>query len=96
MLRGGKLPNYYPENLDKYINIIKNNNINSTIMIDCSHENSNKNYLNQIYVVESIINQIKNGNSYINGIMLESNINEGNQDINNIKYGISITDSCIN
>lgn len=65
-------------------------------MIDCSHENSNKNYLNQIYVVESIINQIKNGNSYINGIMLESNINEGNQDINNIKYGISITDSCIN
>ncbi len=76
--------------------------INQKIMIDCSHGNSNKDYRNQSWVLKNIIKQIKEGNQSIKGIMLESNINEGSQSINLnyndpnlIKYGVSLTDSCI-
>ncbi|BBA85214.1 phospho-2-dehydro-3-deoxyheptonate aldolase [endosymbiont of Sipalinus gigas] len=102
ILRGGKNgPNYFYENIDEYIKILDKNKLNKSILIDCSHDNSNKNYKNQINVVNNIIKQLKN-NKYIIGLMIESNLNEGNQSFDlydknkNIKYGVSITDSCIN
>jgi 3-deoxy-7-phosphoheptulonate synthase len=67
-------------------------------MIDASHANSNKNYKMQSAVVEDVKNQIIQGEKNIIGLMLESNLIEGNQKINskeNLKYGQSITDSCI-
>ena len=59
--------------------------------------NSNKNHKNQSKVLADILIQKLSGNSSIFGLMLESNINEGNQKLNqNLEYGVSITDACIN
>ena len=71
-------------------------------MVDCSHGNSLKNYKNQPGVFRNVIEQIKNGNQDIFGVMIESNINEGKQKLeetlnsSSLKYGISVTDCCIN
>ncbi|QTJ62894.1 3-deoxy-7-phosphoheptulonate synthase [Candidatus Nardonella dryophthoridicola] len=98
ILRGGYSPNYYNENINEYINIInKNNLLNTSIIVDCSHNNSNKDYRNQGKVFNYVLNNILNGNDYIKGLMIESYIKEGNQNLDNnkLKYGLSITDSCI-
>ena len=91
--------NYDEENISNYEKDLISKNIQTNIMVDCSHGNSNKDYRNQKIVVNNVINQLKNGNKSIIGIMIESNINEGAQKLTNngvLKYGISITDSCIN
>ncbi len=65
-------------------------------MIDASHGNSQKKFKQQIPVVESICDQIINGDHNIKGVMIESHLNEGNQKITeNLKYGQSITDACL-
>ena len=65
-------------------------------MIDCSHDNSFKLYKKQIEVCENVCRQMKN-NSNIIGVMIESNLVEGKQCISdNLVYGQSITDGCIN
>lgn len=74
------------------------------IMVDCSHGNSNKNYKNQPLVAKAVADQVAQGSTSICGVMIESNINEGNQSVPSpqdggkdaLKYGVSITDSCIN
>ncbi|KAH3666288.1 hypothetical protein OGAPHI_004477 [Ogataea philodendri] len=75
----------------------------SRIMVDCSHGNSNKDHRNQPKVAAEIARQLKNGNGSICGLMIESNISEGRQDVppleeggkDKLKYGCSITDACI-
>ena len=73
--------------------------LSKNIMIDCSHANSNKNPKNQLNVVEDVANQIQSGNNSIMGLMIESNINFGKQeiskDLDTLDYGVSVTDSCI-
>ncbi len=67
-------------------------------MIDASHANSKKDYKMQSLVVDNVKEQLLNGEKNIIGVMLESNLIEGNQKINSrdkLKYGQSITDSCI-
>jgi len=70
-----------------------------TIMVDCSHGNSEKNHENQPLVLEKVIDQIVAGNRTISGVMIESFIEGGNQpipnDLSQLKYGLSITDKCI-
>lgn len=68
------------------------------VVVDCSHDNSNKDFNMQPHVLKDVMIQRNNGNKNIVGIMIESNINEGKQTLINgkLKYGISITDSCIN
>ncbi|PLW11741.1 hypothetical protein PCANC_03950 [Puccinia coronata f. sp. avenae] len=73
-----------------------------SIMIDCSHGNSSKDYRNQPKVIKSICEQLSNGSDQgtINGVMIESHIHEGRQDIPQggpmgLKYGVSITDACV-
>lgn len=74
------------------------------IMVDCSHGNSSKDYRNQPKVAADVAAQVAGGNRAICGLMIESNINEGNQKVPSkeeggkdaLKYGVSITDSCIN
>lgn len=69
---------------------------NERLMIDCSHGNSEKDFRNQKNVVKYIGDQIKSKKSNIFGLMLESNIHEGNQTFSDkLKYGVSITDACI-
>ena len=101
ILRGGKEPNYRSNNVQNVKELLEKKNINPSIMIDCSHGNSEKDYRNQRWVLKNVMKQITEGETSIIGVMIESNINEGKQDLNYIgkhklSYGVSITDSCIN
>jgi len=99
ILRGGSKPNYSKEDIDQTAEILKSNNLVESIMVDMSHGNSSKQHKNQLIVCEDIANQISSGESRITGVMIESNIEEGNQsakDLDNLVYGKSITDACIN
>ncbi|KAA1111861.1 hypothetical protein PGT21_013994 [Puccinia graminis f. sp. tritici] len=103
ILRGGnKGPNYAEIDVAEAIKSISKQMPlkNPSIMIDCSHGNSQKDHRNQHKVVHSICDQLKAGNPFINGVMLESNIHEGRQELpskgpGGLKYGVSITDACI-
>lgn len=98
ILRGGKEPNYKSDYVINCSKICEKKGICPNIIIDCSHGNSMKNYRNQKIVVEDVCNQIKNGEKNILGVMIESNIKEGNQklvDKDNLEYGVSITDECV-
>ena len=100
ILRGGsKSPNYSEKYISESEKLLQEYNISKAIMVDCSHGNSRKDHTKQKEVLKNILNQIKNNNTSIMGVMIESNINEGNQKLVNVKelkYGVSITDACIN
>ncbi|MFD2164759.1 3-deoxy-7-phosphoheptulonate synthase [Thalassotalea euphylliae] len=99
ILRGGKQPNYDSVNVALCEQDLKSSELEPSIVIDCSHGNSNKDYRRQPLVAENVVNQIVEGNKSIIGIMLESHINAGNQSTNlppeQLKYGVSVTDACI-
>ena len=98
ILRGGKTPNYDKDNVYKAICTCYNKKINPNIIIDCSHGNSQKKFKNQKLVIDSVCNQLQNPHNGIIGVMIESNIHEGNQKLvnkNDLKYGVSITDECV-
>jgi len=100
VLRGGsKKPNYYPEDILKTEEMLGKTGLPVTIMVDCSHGNSEKNHEKQPLVLESVISQIEAGNRSISGVMIESYLEGGNQPMParqlEIKYGVSITDKCI-
>lgn len=99
ILRGGKSgPNYHEENIEEAEELMKQAGIDPVIMIDCSHENSGKKACNQFRVLRSVIAQRTNGTKSIIGFMIESNLYPGNQkltNIDNLKYGVSITDECV-
>lgn len=97
ILRGSQnSPNYHYSFIESVSNMLLTNNLYNNIMIDCSHGNSNKKFKNQIKVIEYLIQLIENGYGNIMGLMIESNIHNGNQELsNNLKYGVSITDECI-
>lgn len=100
ILRGGKTPNYSAEHVAACEKQMQEAGLNPSLMIDCSHGNSNKDYRRQPIVAESVIEQIKAGNRSITGIMLESNLYEGSQSSeqprSTMRYGVSVTDACIN
>lgn len=98
ILRGGKQPNYDSVSVGQCREKLLSSGLLDAIMIDCSHGNSKKDYRNQGLVLKDIMNQIKGGDRSIVGVMIESHLFEGCQnltDVNNLKYGVSITDSCI-
>jgi 3-deoxy-7-phosphoheptulonate synthase len=100
VLRGGsRKVNYHPEDIAHTEEILQKNGLFPTIMVDCSHGNSNKDYQKQPEVLESVVQQVIDGNSSISGVMIESNIEAGSQKIaadrSHLKYGVSITDACI-
>jgi len=99
VLRGGKKPNYAPEDITKTEEMLEKNGLFPTIMVDCSHGNSEKNHEKQPQVLESVVDQIAAGNRSISGVMIESYLEAGNQPMpenpKQMKYGVSITDKCI-
>lgn len=100
ILRGGhKGPNYDSVHVALCEEDLRKAGVPENIMIDCSHGNSNKQYDLQPLVAENVANQIIEGNRSITGIMLESNLEAGNQkipaDLSQLKYGVSVTDACI-
>lgn len=100
ILRGGNgKPNFDPTNVKLVEDELKKVNLPPRIVIDCSHGNSNKDYKLQGVAFESAIQQIVEGNTSIVGMMLESHLSEGNQplpsNLEELKYGVSVTDKCI-
>lgn len=101
ILRGGRNgSNYQNNSIEETEAYLESAGLNKSIIVDCSHANSDKDYKKQGRVIKSIINQKQAGNKSIIGFMLESNINEGNQkigdDLSQLSYGVSVTDQCIN
>jgi 3-deoxy-7-phosphoheptulonate synthase len=99
VLRGGNQPNYDSVNVALCEMELSKAGLPVTIMIDCSHGNSLKNHELQPLVFDNCIQQICDGNKSIIGMMIESNIEGGNQPLTankeELKYGMSITDACI-
>ena len=99
ILRGGtNEPNYGSEYIAYTRELMKKNDMIPSIIIDCSHANSEKNASKQSEVIDSIIEQKKNDEKSIVGVMIESNIKHGKQkmnDLSSLKHGVSITDECI-
>jgi len=98
ILRGGReRPNYDSVSLSIAREALLKAKLNLRLVVDCSHDNSLKDYRNQPRVFMDCLSQILKGNEELVGFMLESHINEGSQTLaKELKYGISITDGCIN
>ncbi|KAI9895025.1 MAG: 3-deoxy-7-phosphoheptulonate synthase [Vezdaea aestivalis] len=101
ILRGGsKGTNYDAESVKATKEALKKKGQPEIMMIDCSHGNSKKDHRNQPSVAKAVGDQIAKGEKGIIGLMIESNINEGNQKVPSegpgaLKKGVSITDACI-
>ena len=98
ILRGGKSPNYDAVSVDAACKDIANAGLAARLMIDASHANSSKNPANQIPVCADIGTQIAAGDTRIVGVMIESNLVSGRQDLvpgKELVYGQSVTDGCI-
>ncbi len=98
ILRGGKQPNYDKEYIVETVSELKSAGMNTRIMVDLSHGNSQKDYRRQTDVADNIVSQVSNGEHNIMGVMIESHLVEGNQTVGNggsLVYGQSITDACI-
>ena len=100
VLRGGTAgPNYDSINIKLCEDALAKAGVSKNIMVDCSHANSSKQPELQPSVLENVANQILEGNTSIIGLMVESNLHAGNQDIpanlDDLKYGVSVTDGCI-
>ena len=97
ILRGGKEPNFSSDSIKQTLTALTEADVNDSIMVDASHGNSQKQFKKQIDVVENLALQISEGNNSLRGLMLESHLVEGNQRItDNLVYGQSITDACMN
>jgi 3-deoxy-7-phosphoheptulonate synthase len=100
ILRGGKSPNYDRESVQACEKELRKAGHEENIMIDCSHGNSRKDPAKQLDVLTDIASQLQEGNKSIIGVMIESNLEEGNQpipdDLEEIRPGVSVTDACIN
>ena len=96
---GGGKPNYDSVNIRLCEQALAKAELRDAIIVDCSHENSNKDPANQPLVLRDVAHQVLEGNKSILGVMIESNINWGNQPIGadrtQLKYGVSVTDACI-
>lgn len=98
ILRGGKHPNYDMFSVDDTSNMLTKSGLPARIMIDASHANSRKIPARQLDVASDIATQVARGSNSIFGLMLESNLVEGRQDVVSgqaLTYGQSITDACI-
>ena len=98
ILRGGRTPNYDAASVDATCRELASAGLAARVMIDCSHANSQRRHEQQVDVARDVAAQIAGGDARICGLMLESHINAGRQDLipgEPLQYGVSITDACI-
>jgi len=98
ILRGGSSPNYDAASVDRVCGELGQAGLAPRVMVDCSHANSQKNYERQLDVARDVAGQIAAGDDRLIGVMLESHINPGRQDLvagRPLAYGVSITDGCL-
>ena len=98
ILRGGKEPNYKAEDINAVATMLEKAKLPARIMIDLSHANSKKQHEKQIEVGRDVAAQIEAGDHRIMGVMIESHLVAGRQDVDpgkSLTYGQSITDACL-
>ena len=98
ILRGGARPNYDRESVNAAARQLRDAGLFDQLMVDCSHANSQKQYARQVEVAEDIAHQLTTGQDAIFGVMIESHLVEGRQELRpgvELTYGQSITDACI-
>lgn len=99
VLRGGKTSNYDAISIEQCQRMLAKAGLEPRVMVDCSHAQTSKDYTRQLPVLAALVDQIRSGNRTIMGVMIESNIGAGNQPLSKdratLKYGVSITDPCI-
>lgn len=98
ILRGGAVPNYDSVAVAQAEAELTAAKLPLNIVVDCSHGNSRKNHALQALVLKDVVHQVADGNRSIKGVMLESNLFEGNQKLGalqDLRYGVSITDACM-
>jgi 3-deoxy-7-phosphoheptulonate synthase len=99
ILRGGKNgPNYDAESVEACCTVLRAAGLREQVMIDCSHANSGKAHERQIDVANDIAAQLAAGEQRIVGVMVESHLEAGRQDLTPgvpLRYGVSITDACL-
>ncbi len=98
ILRGGKEPNYDADSINKVAAELEAADLPANIMVDLSHANSRKQHEAQIEVGNAVADQVKNGDKRIIGVMIESHLVGGRQDVKpgqELVYGQSITDACL-
>jgi 3-deoxy-7-phosphoheptulonate synthase len=99
ILRGGRSPNYHADAVAEAESLLQKAQLPTSIVVDCSHGNSNKDHTRQISVLKEVVQQIRGGNTSVVGMMIESNIVAGaqkiDQDLSKLVYGQSVTDACI-
>jgi 3-deoxy-7-phosphoheptulonate synthase len=101
VLRGGKRgTNYHPEAVEEAAAALASAGLPARVMVDCSHGNSNKDYRRQTQVADQVAEQLRAGSRHVMGVMIESHLVAGSQkipaDLDDLTYGQSITDACIN
>ena len=98
ILRGGKQPNYAAADVAAACALLKAAGLREQVMVDVSHANSSKQHMRQIDVAQDVAGQIAAGDAGIVGLMIESHLQEGRQDIASgqaLRRGVSVTDACI-
>ncbi len=98
ILRGGKAPNYSAADVAAACALLKSAGLREQVMVDVSHANSSKQHRRQIEVAADVAAQVAGGERRIVGLMVESNLEEGRQDIvpgTPLQHGVSVTDACI-
>lgn len=98
ILRGGKEPNYSAEHVKAVREELEKAGLPTSIMIDFSHANSSKKFERQMLVATDVSEQLRQGDRSITGVMIESHLVEGNQNLESgepLVYGKSVTDACI-
>ena len=98
ILRGGKTPNYDAAGVEAACAALRQAGQREQVMVDCSHANSSKQHRRQIEVAADIARQIEAGEHRIVGVMVESHLQEGRQNLvpgQPLATGVSITDACI-
>ncbi|WP_374565150.1 3-deoxy-7-phosphoheptulonate synthase [Ideonella sp.] len=98
ILRGGKQPNYSAADVEAACAVLRASGQREQVMIDFSHANSSKQHRKQIEVGADVAAQIAGGERRITGVMIESHLNDGRQDLlpgQALKHGVSITDACL-
>jgi 3-deoxy-7-phosphoheptulonate synthase len=99
VLRGGRKPNYDARSIEECSRMLADAALEPRMMVDCSHAQTSKDFTRQPEVLGTLVDQVCAGSGAIMGVMLESNIEAGSQPLSSnraqLKYGVSVTDPCI-
>jgi 3-deoxy-7-phosphoheptulonate synthase len=99
VLRGGHKPNFDADSIEECRKMLASTALEPRMMVDCSHAQTSKDFTRQPAVMKTLVDQVCAGSRAIMGVMLESNLEAGSQPMSSnratLKYGVSVTDPCI-